>query len=321
MTEFFKRGVRWVAKSLTNSILEYSNFSINLKVLKFCHIWHIFVDKSIDLQLELLSTLRKKKPIGSIRLTSTGVLLYLTNDVVYQISCGKHSQSALNKNFESYTYLKKSNYSCVVDYLLVQHGLQNIIYYRVERLFPVSDVRRSAKTLFETLEGNFTQDQFANLNLDSAYNFLKKYCELTDDELKKLRPVQEKGYVGPMHGDFHSQNIMQTKNGHPVLIDLDRFLMSGSQVIDRIHFNITQYESRQKYWVKLLIGLIGAKQKSKSNFSTNSYLAYFCFRVSAEISSQVKPQQVYINRLKFLSKRLVDKVSQLEKTDSKFKDE
>lgn len=297
MYTFGLRAYRWICKNVTNFVLVYFNFTMKKKILVLARFWHIFISSDISIQCKILEKLHQEFPEGDCRLTSTGVLQYITAQNVYYIPCGNHSLKSLSHNFNNWELIKNSNYSQVVEYEIEITEYKNITFYKAEKLYSSVDVD-SAEHLLKLLKGKFALDQFSNYNFSAIYDFYRNYCNLTAKEISLLSPRKEAGMIGPTHGDFHSLNIMETKNGTPVIIDLDRFTFTGAQIIDHMHLYFTSRETRRRPWLQLLIDNFRNDNDKGLKWSKNSLLGYLCLRISVEISSQSTPQKIYINHIK-----------------------
>lgn len=109
--------------------------------------------------------------------------------------------------------------------------------------------------------------------LQQGFSVLGRY--VGEHQVSHVRAVVDKLFsepllIGPVHGDFHQDNIVVAKDGRPLLIDADCFRSRGIQLFDVIYYcfeaaqreftpirgwleelsNALQGKSRFPYWLK-----------------------------------------------------------------------
>lgn len=81
--------------------------------------------------------------------------------------------------------------------------------------------------------------------------------------------------IGPLHGDFHSANLLKNGDNQPKIIDLDSFLLKGIQALDALNF-IIDYEVSfsDNKWFEVLNNLLLNEYRCESISILQQFLEY-----------------------------------------------
>ncbi len=277
--------------------------SLHILTLKYSRFWHPYVDCSSNNFKEAVSLLKTiNQP--SLQLTNTGVLQIYSTRKVYMIPFGLLSSESLSKNYQNWVTLKDSIYYELVDYKLVKESLNAFVYYNMDKLeaLPRCDENKARKSIIDTFNKPEKEMLLDYIDVFSALEKLNLHCQINASQVKSILTKSNLlTQVGPTHGDLTPSNILVKKNGEVVIIDLDRFEMSGAQFIDEIHFHMESTgRILNKNWLELL-----PKRLAENTFPKELLIGYFFYRLNAEIREDIVPTKNYLRQLSLATTRIL----------------
>jgi thiamine kinase-like enzyme len=182
----------------------------------------------------------------------------LTSENFYKIA---FSGSTISREFENW---KKLNAYAVLRPFMpraVKGKKFGFNFIKTDRLFPLQEkeIYNNAKTILDAFRsmGVKRQPQLHELEkINTGLQFIEKQFgkELASVYLEQLETILKTPvFMGPMHGDFHEENILMNNAGNAALIDWDCFSECGIQAFDAISlllFNLTK--NNRKSWYRLM---------------------------------------------------------------------
>lgn len=234
----------------------------------------------------LLETLLHIKGVNSFRLTGTGVLLLFSNDSVVKVPLSRVADAALERNFDCYRMLSNSGLSQFVSYRLESASG----YYRMDRLWPVSDPAKAVASVIEAFEA---LTPFVRM----PAQVLEEKCAAGVSVLQRFTgmglevPASVVVHTCAMHGDLTEHNVMADAAGRVVLIDLDRFDFSGISGIDLIHFEVNRDSIEKRCsFTDCLPGFV------TRGYDRDALIVYLLYRLGVEHDDEVRLPDSYYRR-------------------------
>lgn len=306
--QYFRRVFRFFFRRLSVFLLLKSrSIGFSLFVLRGAPLWHVLINNNLGGVVNILRRLNSKHGPGRVVLTDTGVAHIYCQDFVYFIPCCSRASEALQAAFDAWAYIVESDFSSICDYSMHREVVGKHVVYRLELLQPIFRGEVSFKDVECLLPGMISENQFDGIDFDNAVRFLKNDCGLSDSEMNKFIVLPERGVVGPFHGDMHEGNFMKNRNGELVLIDLDRFQKCGPRVVDAIHFYVRNEEvAAGRSWGSIVLELL---KTGVNDWSKNELIAYFLYRVGAELRGQDNIDKTYTKTISKLAFSIVKIIS------------
>ncbi len=234
----------------------------------------------------LLKTLLHIKGVNSFRLTGTGVLLLFSYDSVAKVPLSPVADAALERNFDCYRMLSNSGLSKFVSYRLESANG----YYRMDRLWPVSDPAKAVASVIEAFEALTPSARM-------PVRVLEKKCAAGVSVLQRFTgmglevPASVVVHTCAMHGDLTEHNVMTDAAGQVVLIDLERFDFNGIAGIDLIHFKVNRESTDKRCsFADCLPGFV------KRGYDKDILIVYLLYRLGVEHEDEVRLPDSYYRR-------------------------
>jgi hypothetical protein len=133
--------------------------------------------------------------------------------------------------------------------------------------------------------------------------------QTTEKILNILQFALDKPYnIGPAHGDFHQENIMQDELGNIIMIDLDCYRKNGIQALDALYY-IIEAESRKngEFWFVELCKIYKSKERIEEYFLLPeaidiNELLFICFldRIGQERKYSKLLRKYQINQIEYV---------------------
>ncbi|PCJ51047.1 MAG: hypothetical protein COA74_00860 [Gammaproteobacteria bacterium] len=299
LKHFARRVSTFLLKHKTVTPLHY----IALFIARF---WHPYVNHKLSNSLKILYQLNKQEAFQKISLTGTAVLQLYTNNYIYLIPTGNISVNSLAKNYHNWTLLNHSDYKHLVNYWLQKISTTEIVYYKIEKLNPIEDINTAYNSIYKELIGEIQENDFQYIDFKMIIHKLESLVSFKLDDLIPRLYKPSRGYVGMLHGDLTSNNILRNTAGNHVIIDLDRLTFKGPQVLDEIHYWFCELEKKYKLqWLIILPSILEGKipwvspSRFKDMAKLNQLLTiYFFFRINAEVRDGIKLPTRYLQSLR-----------------------
>lgn len=265
-------------------------------ILQTAWIWHPYIEHSASRQWRLLRQFPHSK-FDRISITGTGVLQLFTEKQVISIPCGIRSETSLRDNLENLQ--KFCHLSHVFRYKIELRNIDGIACYHAELFKPVSNTNVDYLSVLKDMKAPIVPNQFEHMCFARSKALLGQYTQLDDTEIDMFDISPELGPCGFLHGDFHQGNVLIGLDGEYRLIDLDRSIQNGAQILDQIHAYICMAEStRSQSWLLILPDILAKKTfvfpSHIGPISENTLKAYFLFRLGWEIHDGVRVPERYI---------------------------
>jgi len=276
---------------------------IGMKFVKY----HEYVDKDFVHMKDIKALLNDAERVS---ISGTGVLIIVYKEKVIKFPLGVKSKKSLEKEYENYITIKNLSPS-LVDYDLEDKDT----YHEMDKLFNVSHIMPSFRYVYKTLEKIKIDKNRIDSNrlFNNTLLILQKKCkDIVDFEVIKnnIKNIETMA----MHGDLTQYNIMQTKKGKFVMIDLDRFTLDGFKDLDRVHYVVEYYAKRRdKNFFDILNNVLRDKK-----LSLNSYrllFLYLLYRIDVEYNEEIiLPDKYYTNICKTINTFLNHEYFKAKKT-------
>lgn len=298
---FFYRIVKYLLKINTTASIYYS-------VILTKYYSHYVKEYPVNIE-KLINYIFSKFTIEKSIISGTGVLILMSKNEIIKVPLDIVQKESLNKEFNIYNKLKKSDIHELVDYSLVEKNLYGINYYLMDKLNSINNVN-FFEYVSKTLRKNHTKESTKNIEIDSIQIGLKIVKNLINEKQLNIiysKAIEEEVTVSYMHGDLTPLNIM-SKNNMPLLIDLDRFEFRGITEIDKIHYIIEQKAKEKKITSFLLIkNILNKKEKIEElkNINKNLMFIYLLHKIGSEYSEKIDFPDRYYYLLKDTLKEFI----------------
>lgn len=252
-----------------------------------------YVDNSY-LNKDLLKTLKNLQGYQEFAVTSTGVLILFYRNEVIKIPLGEVSKESLDKNWENYNLLKKSEFNEFTNYELTKTDN----YYKMEKLKNTTIEDENINEIlnkFSLVNKIVKLDKFKN-SLFVNLSKIESICNMT---ICFPGEIDVKSVV--MHGDLTKNNIMKNSQQNIVLIDLDRFTFQGIEDIDKIHYMVDR-ESK-KMGISFFEYLETKINNCNSKKELKSFYIYLLLRICYEHNDLIKLNIKYYQDIKRVIKK------------------
>lgn len=293
---------RW-SKIKTKIITEQpsiKNITLHVLLLKR-HVPYISLRYYFAIVLPKLVSCQSMRKALCFRITSSGVLIIFYEKKVIKIGLSSNTYHELKKNLSVFNTLKKNNSLChLVNY---QQSMKDNIFIS-SRLNPCN---LTPKFATNAILSNFTQNKLSQQNSKPLIYF----CSIANEhykiinKLKQNIPRQISILLSPMHGDLTPDNIMKNHMGKPVLIDLDRFTLSGPAFYDRMHYQV-EYRCKQEkinFFEHLNEEILNCSCEKKFFL----LLSYFVVRLSLEYRKGINKNKYYLKKVNDLTIIFIEK--------------
>ncbi len=296
-----------LTRNLLNSNKSFYMHVVGLSVARY---WHSYVTTEMLTAIEIFRNLHKHEDFKKISLTGTGVLQLYSNKHIYLIPAGGLSKESLAKNYLNWCSLKQSESNNLVDYWLEEKTYTRFNFYKIEKLHLIENSEIAYNFVSKKLIGELNDNEFALIDFISINKKLIKLINVDLNGVITDLQVKSRGYVGLLHGDLTSKNVLRNVNGDYVLIDLDRVNFKGSQIIDDIHYWICELEIQlKKSWLYIFPEILTGNthwcipsRLNSPNETKKLLMVYFFYRINEEIRDDIKVPLFYT---KFLKKCLL----------------
>ncbi|MEW9902602.1 phosphotransferase [Pseudomonas putida] len=214
--------------------------------------------------------------IRSLSVTATGVLQCFCADRLFMIPGGDVSAHSLAQSHQNWQALRAGGWPTLAGYEFECHHADTVYSMELlaspassqEAVTILSQIADSRKGALQAFEWQPLIDRLARFFCMDAFEVVQR-CE-------------QRVAFGLLHGDFHVGNIMRSKQGDLVLIDLDRLCSRAPQFIDHLNFKVYQ---REQELARSWLSVIATGDIDLEGYSREQWLAYILFRSAAEVSS------------------------------------
>ncbi|MBY0518465.1 MAG: aminoglycoside phosphotransferase family protein [Bacteriovoracaceae bacterium] len=179
-----------------------------------------------------------------VRLLNSSNSLTFSNDTLkvclpdkfMKIGIGKVGKKKLHQEYEHLVFLGSTKLSKFIPrYNLESNFFCNIL--NVESLLPTDRTFDAAKKIYDHFNALAS---YQTLSLE-IIPYLKKeiHCAGMDFFLNQIE--KKEMLIGPIHGDFHLNNIMKNQSGELKIIDLDLSMKNWIRQFDLINVLVSEY--------------------------------------------------------------------------------
>lgn len=175
--------------------------------------------------------------------------------------------------------IKNMRYICenhTLDSFIIPHQYKKYLWYHVitfDRKYPISSDPVELFDASKSILSRFKQcgkERYINgleelEQISTGIQTIEALCDkrttrICVDQMKEL--VNSGAfYIGPAHGDFHSNNILKDANGSYYPIDFDCLRTNGIQAFDAIYFMIEYFADINRItWYEQLVRFLERKQ-------------------------------------------------------------
>lgn len=276
----------------------FVNIKYNLIYIRVISFFHPYMDKKYSLLVDCLNDIQcASNDIERINVTNTGVVQVYTSRKVFMVPGGCLSRKSLKKSKENYNILRNSIASELVEYDFYSVDSKHGSWFVSDRLRQPENVEFLLSDILRKL-GKSTSvrrlDIKHYLRLAKIYNVDRVFCRCNFE-------VEEFKH-GFSHGDLTHENILINSNDSPVIIDLDRFEVSGLQFIDELHFLVQlEAEKDSTNWLEILAELMGLSEEDRLNrkikHENKLLILYFIQRLDNELRGN-EPSYFYDKHIK-----------------------
>jgi hypothetical protein len=232
------------------------------------HILINFADKIyivifINFALPFILGYKKSRKVYCYNLKLNNIHILTEN---YFLKIAYKTPNTLASEHENYCIIK-TQFPLICDLIPIQSPFYiwnkfGIKFMKLEKIETESENLEAFKLIFDTFKSYgklkycYLKD-FKNINI----GLIALSDKLDPEQFSNLNSIinvflkNNQLLIGPVHNDFHPQNILKIREGNPKIIDLDCFDCSGIQSLDQLYYLVEKKNQQNNInWIDYLFG-------------------------------------------------------------------